>query len=316
MKNRHRLPAALLLLLLAACGSAPPAPQPARIEAALQIEQDGARRYARGEFVVAAPRFGEAARLFASIDDATGATRNTLHQVRAELAAGQAVTALNRLTTLHTDAPAWAIDIAQLQVQAHLALSQTDAAATALAAALEKCAPQCPHTASLQLLAAHLALAKAHPQEALTHAATALQHLQNQDQAAETANAWRLTAAAQLALKNPDAALTAAQAALEIDRRLALPEKLVRDWLLIGDSRRAEKPGAGETTDKATAQQEGAGQNPARFAVDALQGGRANNTPDAVAAYQRALDIALAAGLDTLAERARQALMTAQSGTP
>jgi MurNAc alpha-1-phosphate uridylyltransferase len=37
------------------------------------------------------------------------------------------------------------------------------------------------------------------------------------------------------------------------------------------------KVGADEATDKTTAQQEGAGQNPARFAVDALQGGRAKN---------------------------------------
>ncbi|MDO8348201.1 MAG: peptide chain release factor N(5)-glutamine methyltransferase [Rugosibacter sp.] len=37
------------------------------------------------------------------------------------------------------------------------------------------------------------------------------------------------------------------------------------------------KVGAGEATGKTTAQQEGAGQNPARFAVDALQGGRAKN---------------------------------------
>jgi len=40
-----------------------------------------------------------------------------------------------------------------------------------------------------------------------------------------------------------------------------------------------QKPGADETTDEAPAQQEGAGQNPARFAVDALQGGQARNVP-------------------------------------
>jgi hypothetical protein len=32
-----------------------------------------------------------------------------------------------------------------------------------------------------------------------------------------------------------------------------------------------------EATDEPTAQQEGAGKNPARFAVDALQGGQAKN---------------------------------------
>ena len=40
---------------------------------------------------------------------------------------------------------------------------------------------------------------------------------------------------------------------------------------------RCQKIGADEATDEAPAQQEGAGQNPARFAVDALQGGQAKN---------------------------------------
>ncbi|AJP49119.1 hypothetical protein PG1C_13120 [Rugosibacter aromaticivorans] len=39
----------------------------------------------------------------------------------------------------------------------------------------------------------------------------------------------------------------------------------------------SKKVGSDEATDETTAQQEGAGQNPARFAVDALQGGRAKN---------------------------------------
>jgi hypothetical protein len=41
--------------------------------------------------------------------------------------------------------------------------------------------------------------------------------------------AWRLAMSA---------ALVAAQAALDIDRRLALPEKIARDWLLLGDIHR------------------------------------------------------------------------------
>ncbi len=44
-----------------------------------------------------------------------------------------------------------------------------------------------------------------------------------------------------------------------------------------------KKLGAGETTDEPPAQQEGAGQNPVLFAVDALQGGRAKNALLAVA---------------------------------
>lgn len=294
MKHRTELRALLAAcVFLAACGSAPRAPEPALRERALQNEQDGARRHARGEFATASQRFGETATLFTSIDDTISAVRNTLNQARAELAAGQATIALNRLDKVQTGDSAQAIEMAQLRTQAHLALGQTDAAATALKSAFEQCVEQCPQAASLHVLAARLDLAEAHPQEALTHAAAALQALQNKDEAAETANVWRLTATAQLALKNPGAALLAAQTALEIDRRLALPEKLARDWLLIGDIRQAEKAGVGNTAKTA-----------------------ANSTMDAAAAYQRALDIARAAGLDTLAEYARQALAATKPDVP
>lgn len=291
MKHRTK-PRALLAacVFLAACGSAPRAPEPALRERALQNEQDGARRHARGEFATASQRFGEAAKLFTGMDDTTGAVRNTLNQARAELAAGQAAIALNRLDQVQTGDSAQAIEMAQLRTQAHLDLGQTDAAATTLESAFEQCIGQCPQAASLHILAARLALALYHPQEALTHTATALQALQSKDEAAETANAWRLAASARLALKNPGAALLAAQTALEIDRRLALPEKLARDWLLIGDIRRAEKPGAGGTAKTA-----------------------ASVATDAAAAYQRALDIARAAGLDVLAGYARQALAAAKA---
>lgn len=294
MKYRTKLHGLLAAcVFLAACGSAPQAPEPALREHALQSEQDGARRYARGEFGAASQRFGEAARLFTRIDDTAGAARNTLHQARTELAAGQAMIALGRLDAMRASNPAQSIETEQLRAQAQLALGQSDAAATTLNSAFEQCAGQCPQAASLHVLAARLDLARDHPQAALTHTAAALQALQNKDEAAETANVWRLTAAARLALKNPGAALVAAQTALELDRRLALPEKLARDWLLIGDIRHAEKAGAGNTAKTA-----------------------ANSTMDAAAAYQRALDIALAAGLEPLAGYARQALAATKIDAP
>jgi hypothetical protein len=58
----------------------------------------------------------------------------------------------------------------------------------------------------------------------------------------EPGNAWRLLAAARLAAGDPTGALAAAQAPLDIDRRLALPEKIARDWLLIGDIPTALQP--------------------------------------------------------------------------
>ena len=81
-------------LLLAGCSSAPKTADPPRVKAALEAESDGARRYARGDYAVAARRFDEAARICASIDDAPGVGRNRLHLARAELAQGRAEAAL------------------------------------------------------------------------------------------------------------------------------------------------------------------------------------------------------------------------------
>ena len=263
-------------LILAGCGSAPNsanAPEPPRLKAALEAESDGARRYARGDYAVAARRFGEAARIYASIDDSPGATRNRLHLSRTELAQGRAGAALDVLAlTEPGSGGGFAVDTLMIKAQAQLALDRHDAAQQSLAAAAELCAGACPQVASLRLLQGRMALAALRAPDALAHAEAALELLQHKDEAIETGNAWRLIAAARLAGGDAGGALPAASAALAIDRRLALPEKIARDWLLIGDIR--GKVGA----------------------------------QDAAAAYQRALDVANAAGLGEIAGIAAKAL--------
>ncbi len=263
----------LLALILTGCGSAPKPPDPPRLRAALEAEADGAKRYGRGDFNGAERRFDEAMRLYASIDDATGRTRNRLHLARAHLARGSAQAALDLLNGADTDAgPELALDSLLLKAQAQLALARDTDARQTLGVAAERCTAACPQAASLHLLQARAALASQHPQEALALADAALKLLRDKDEAAETANAWRLVAAARLAGGDAAGALPAAQAALDIDRRLALPEKIARDWLLIGDIR--QKVGAGDTA----------------------------------AAYRHALEIARAAALGELEATARQAL--------
>ena len=267
-------------LILAGCAAAPnsansPA-EPPRLKAALEAESDGAKRYGRGDYAGAVRRFDEAARIHASIDDTPGTARNRLHQARSELAQGRAEAALLTLQMVEwaeraSDA-GLALDALLLKAQAQLALDRHAAAQQSLAAASGQCAGACPQAASLHLLQARAALAANRPPDALAHAEAALKLLQGKDEAAETGNAWRLIAAARLAGGDAGGAQPAAQAALEIDRQLALPEKLARDWLLIGDIRR--KVGAGGTA----------------------------------AAYRRALDVANAAGLADLARQAKEAL--------
>jgi len=263
----------VLTLILAGCAATPKPADPPRLRAALEAESDGAKRYGRGDFGIAERRFEEAMRIYASIDDASGRSRNRLHLARTRLAQGHAEAALELLNAADPAAePGPALDALLLKAQAQLALARDAEARQSLAAAAERCGTACPQAASLHLLQGHAALAGKLPQEALAHADAALKSLREDSAAAETGNAWRLMAAARLAAGDTAGALPAAQAALDIDRRLALPEKIARDWLLIGDIRK--KVGAGDTA----------------------------------AAYRHALEVANAARLGGIAEIAAQAL--------
>jgi len=145
-----------------------------------------------------------------------------------------------------------------------------------------------PQAASLNLLQARAALAGKRPEDALAHAEAALKLLRDTGEAVETGNAWRMIAAARLAAGDAAGALPAAEAALAIDRRLALPEKIASDWLLIGDIRRKVM--------RSGIHSDGAG--------------------DTVAAYQRALEVANAARLSNIAGIATQALAELDTAKP
>ena len=169
-------------------------------------------------------------------------------------------------------AAAWGLMGTRVLRFADQALYDAQAGWLRINAASDRCAATCPQVASLHLLQARAALAGKRPQEAFAEADAALKLLRDRDEAVETGNAWRVIAAARLAGGDAAGALPAAEAALDIDRRLALPEKIARDWLLIGDIR--QKIGAGDTA----------------------------------AAYRRALDVANASGLTEIARSATQSL--------
>lgn len=263
-------------LILVGCGAPRPA-DPPRLAAALEAESDGAKRYGRGDYTAAARRFDEAVRLYTSIDDSSGAQRNRRHLARSELARGRADAALLVLAAAEPSDGGLSLDTLLIKAQAQLALDRHESAQQSLAAAAEQCAGGCPQLASLRLLQARAALAGQRPADALAHAEFALKLLQDRNEASETGNAWRLIAAARLAASDTSGALPAAQAALDIDRRLALPEKIGRDWLLIGDIQR--KAG----------------------------------TNAAAESYRRALDVANAAGLAEIAGIAAKALAEARA---
>lgn len=269
----------ILTLVLAGCASSEPrAVDPPRLRSALEAESDGAKRFQRGDLAIAERRFTEAAQFFASIDDGAGKLRNRLHLVRVRLAQGRADTALELIEALPADAAS--AELLSLKGQTLLALGRVGDAARVLAAAAQACVAPCANDAGLAILQGRAALALGDAGTALVWAERALQLLRERNEPNETGNAWRLLAAARLA-RGDAAALAAADAALQIDRRLALPEKIARDWLLIGDIHRR-----------------------------AATGNSAEAIERAAAAYRKALDVARNAGLNEISLNAMQALKT------
>lgn len=261
---------------LAACASQPRPVDPPLVKAALEAESDGAKRYQRGDLSVAERRFAEAMQRFASIDDAAGNTRNRLHLIRIKLAQGRAPAALDMLDAI-PNGLAGELDVLLLRGQALLALDRAAEAGQVLDLAAGRCGAGCTAAPSLEILRGRASLQRGDIAAARAHAERGLGLLRERDEPLETANAWRLLAAARLA-GGDAAALVAAQAALDIDRRLALPEKIARDWLLIGDIQRR------------------------------LGSGPPSAGNDARVAYSRAREIAEAAGLKEISLIASQAL--------
>lgn len=265
-----------LLLVLAACASAPKPVDPPLLKAALEAESDGAKRFQRGDLTVAERRFTEAMRRFASIDDAPGSVRNRQHLIRVKLAQGHADAALELLAGIPSGS-AQDVEVLLLRGQALLALDRGAEASEALDLAAGRCGANCVAAASLGILRGRASLRRGDGLAVIAHAERVLALLRERDEPQEIGNAWRLLAAGRLATGDTTA-LAAAQAALEIDRRLALPEKIAHDWLLIGDIHR-------------------------RFTLELPSGGN-----DARRAYARALEIAEAAGLKEISLIASQAL--------
>ena len=281
--NRSKFAAIFLTLTaITGCGGGDTKPpEPPQRERAFAAESDAAKRYQRGEFEGALRQFTEAERLFTTIDDTEGIARNRRHLARSALHLGRPAEALARLAGITENDLDTALDTTLLRAQAHLGLGQLPEATATLQAANARCQSPCAQSVALQLLWARLALANKRPDAAARHARSALAFLagnKDKDKASddgrEAANAQRLLAEALRDSGDLAAAETAAQHALTLDRSLALPEKIARDWLLLGYIR--QKVDA-QSTPKSVPS--------------------SAPSPAARQAFQQARDIALAAGL-------------------
>lgn len=237
----------MLPVLLAACGSAPAPRQPLAIEQARAADKDARRALREGELLQAQHDFAKALVLQQSLDDTADA----------------ATTLINLATVthqLHDDegALAWLDKIllekepiyppdSRLTAAFRKAVILTDLgrpgdAETILQFAEKMCERKCALNFGIDTLRARLLLSSGDAEGALALAQAAGK--EGNAGKEEQANALRVTAAAEEKLARPESALQHFQAALEIDKTLALGARIGED--LNGMARVSARLGRGQ----------------------------------------------------------------------
>jgi len=262
---------AMFFLGLTACSTQPKPPPTPAIRAQAQADEAlGVKQFAKADYASALQHFAQAQRLYQSTDDSDGIARNQLYRARAELALDRNTAALQSVRTIPDNM--YSVETMMVRFQSHLALGDTAALATLTPNLNRACNESCPFFGSVQVLLARAGLIDRNGAVALTHTRAALKFFSGKKEPRETANAWRIAAAALLATGNYADGLDAAHQALALDRQQALPEKIARDWILIADIQRKQ------------------------------------NSPEFRTSYERALAVAQAANLTNITTMAEKAL--------
>lgn len=225
-----------LLLLLAGCGA--PGPQPPAAQARLEDARlRGASQARAGDHAGAARRYEEALKIARSLDDADAVAVNSINLSVVYQRMRRDADAIGVLGPILNDERNAFSATRRMQAElrmAIMALATRDTAGAASWAkrAQERCqALNCAQTPAILNVQAQAALESGQAAEASTLANAAAGRARQRDDAAETANALRLVGRAQRALGDAPAAVQALEKALEIDRELADPRKIMADLL-------------------------------------------------------------------------------------
>lgn len=282
---RRLVTAALAALLLAACGSAPPAPSATEREAVGQ-NQRAARALRSGRLDEARTLYEAALRADRSVENADGIATNLLALARVEQSAGNVAAAEAHLDAVLNAAPLALPQGRKAEAAARRALIALDGADAARATDWAKradalcTAAACSTHAAIITIGARAALAAGDAASALALGRRALDTTGGtaagayaDDPRSERANAQRIIGEAALALRDATGAAQALTEALKLDQVLGRADRVWLDLML-------------------------------------LAGGAdlAGNREAARAYYRRALDVATAARDDARAQAARARL--------
>jgi tetratricopeptide (TPR) repeat protein len=282
-----RAAAALLAgIALASCSSPAPKPPSAAQASAQTFSLNGSRALRRGDLNAALAAYNEALAASDSVEDfeGSGTALLNLALVHARLAQSDPPNARTHLSAAHArverilSAPQRYSDALRGQAATRKAMLYLDAKAHGLALhwadqARAVCTDPCPLAPTLANLRALVALERGEAGRALDQASRAADLARAMGNESEHANALRLLGRASTRVGKTDEAAAALARALAIDRELGLPERIALDLMHSGENE--EKRG---------------------------QIGAARDF------YERALNVASAAGINSLADALRARL--------
>lgn len=239
--NRHGF-FAILLLSMAACGSAP-ARLPAAVDQANKADQAAHRALRDGDLMRARELFGQSMLIQQSLENIPASAMAAINLSSVNHKLGETGAALGLLDGVLADhAPLVPVELrAAAEFRKGVILtdnSQFDAANSALQLALQLCNNQCVLMPGINNLRARLTFEKQDYAATLEIVESVLKEGADKE---EKANALRLAGAAEYALGQHQTALDHYNAALQLDKLLALSGRIVED--LKGASKSLEKLG-------------------------------------------------------------------------
>lgn len=218
--------------LLAACSSAPVVCQPLAIEQARAADKDARKALRDGELLRAQHDFATALALQQSLDDTAGSTTTMINLATVAHQLNDDQTALTWLDRILLEKEGIYPRESQLTAAFRKAVILADLARlgdadTAFRFADKLCDGKCALNFGIDALRARLLLLNGDAQGALALAQTVSKQVGAGQ--GEQANALRIAAAAEEKLQRPTEALQHYQAALEMDKALALSERIGAD---------------------------------------------------------------------------------------
>lgn len=235
LRGTFKLLLALLLAALTACGSVPPR-QPFALEQAKKAEQAAHRALHDGDLKRAQELFRQSMLIQQSLDNLAASAMAAINLSSVSHSLAEDAAALELLDHVLTESTAQIPSELRAVAAFRKGIILADAgksaeAESALQLAILTCNRECAYISGMNNLRARLALSRGDYEAALS---TAISVIKSGAEKEELANALRIAAAAEAAQGRTEEALAHYQAALELDKALALSTRIAEDLAGIG----------------------------------------------------------------------------------